>query len=135
MEEILLRFPPHEPALLFRASLVCKRWCRLVSGPCFRRRSRELHPTPPMLGFLCSIADNPDDATAGFVTTSAFCSTDADLGDCSPLDARHGRVLLQGPGSSTARRRQSLSSMRVRVNLIPVNIRRVRVRVMFFTRG
>ncbi|KAG2613621.1 hypothetical protein PVAP13_4KG369888 [Panicum virgatum] len=32
-EEILLRFPPHQPALLVRASLVCKCWRRLVSAP------------------------------------------------------------------------------------------------------
>jgi hypothetical protein len=52
IEEILLRFPPHEPARLARATLVCKPWCRLISGPRFRRQFRELHRTPPLLGFL-----------------------------------------------------------------------------------
>ena len=94
-EEILLRFPPHERALLVRASLVCKRWRRLVSDPRFRRRFRELHRAPPMLGFLCNIADDSEDAsTAGFVATAAFYSPDADLDGFRPLDARHGCVLL-----------------------------------------
>ncbi|XP_039806827.1 uncharacterized protein LOC120670746 [Panicum virgatum] len=48
-----------------------------------------------MLGFLCNIADDSEDAsTAGFVATAAFCSPDADLDGFRPLDARHGRVLL-----------------------------------------
>ncbi|KAJ1285749.1 hypothetical protein BS78_03G300800 [Paspalum vaginatum] len=99
-EEILLRFPPDDPALLVRATLVCKRWQRIVSSPSFLRRFRELHRTPPMLGFLCNIAEG--DSSAAFVTTVAedFCSSVADLGDCHALDARHGRVLLRCPGSS-----------------------------------
>ncbi|KAL6647763.1 hypothetical protein ACP70R_015200 [Stipagrostis hirtigluma subsp. patula] len=31
--EILLRLPPDDPASLLRASLVCKPWLRLLSGP------------------------------------------------------------------------------------------------------
>nr|CAB3451739.1 unnamed protein product [Digitaria exilis] len=65
-EEILLRFPPHEPELLVRASLVCKRWRRLVSAPAFRRRLRDLHRAPPMLGFLCNIAEDPEGSVAAF---------------------------------------------------------------------
>ncbi|CAN6284072.1 unnamed protein product [Urochloa humidicola] len=38
IEEVFLRFPADDPALLFRAALVCKRWRRLVSDPGFRRR-------------------------------------------------------------------------------------------------
>ncbi|CAL5091997.1 unnamed protein product [Urochloa decumbens] len=95
-EEVLLRFPPHEPALLVRASLVCKRWRRLVAGPGFRRRFRELHRTPPMLGLLCNIAGG----AACFVpTAAAFHVPDADLGHRRALDARHGRVLLRRGGS------------------------------------
>ncbi|TKW06222.1 hypothetical protein SEVIR_7G228300v4 [Setaria viridis] len=91
--EILLRFPPHEPAL------VCKRWRRLVSGPAFRRRFRELHRTPPMLGFLCNIVE--DASSSCFVPTAgAFRAPGADLCQCRALDARHGRVLLKCPGSS-----------------------------------
>ncbi|KAF8644715.1 hypothetical protein HU200_016462 [Digitaria exilis] len=95
MEEVLLRFPPHEPALLVRVSLVCKRWRRLVWGPSFRRRFRELHRTPPMLGFACNILDE-DRMMSSFVTSTRFCSPDAGLiGGYRPIDARHGRVLLQ----------------------------------------
>nr|CAB3451738.1 unnamed protein product [Digitaria exilis] len=54
-EEVLLRFPPHEPTLLVRVCLVCNRWRRLVCGSAFRRRFRELHRTPSMLGFACNI--------------------------------------------------------------------------------
>lgn len=59
VEEVLLRFPPADPASLVRAALVCRRWRRIVTGPRFRRRYRDLHlhrgrggSHPPMLGFL-----------------------------------------------------------------------------------
>jgi hypothetical protein len=62
VEEILVRFPPGDPASLVRAALVCKPWCRLVSGAAFRRRFREFHhlhragggaaAAPPLLGVL-----------------------------------------------------------------------------------
>ncbi|KAF8713895.1 hypothetical protein HU200_027874 [Digitaria exilis] len=93
-EEILLRFPPHEPELLVRASLVCKRWRRLVSAPAFRRRLRDLHRAPPMLGFLCNIAEDPEGSVAAFVSTGTFRPPGAGLGHRLPIDARHGRVLL-----------------------------------------
>ncbi|CAL5034526.1 unnamed protein product [Urochloa decumbens] len=54
-EEVLLRFPPDDPASLVRAALVSKRWCRLIAGGRFRRRFRELHRAPPMLGFICNV--------------------------------------------------------------------------------
>jgi len=96
IEEILLRFPPDEPATLFRASLVCRPWCRLISGPRFRRRCRKFHRTPPVLGFLCGRFASDGVHIARFVATSS----------CSPLadrryrlfDARHGRVLLLRSG-------------------------------------
>nr|CAB3451737.1 unnamed protein product [Digitaria exilis] len=94
-EEVLLRFPPHEPALLVRVSLVCKRWRRFVCGSAFRRRFRELHRTPPMLGFVCNFAGGAK--TASFVTSTRFCAPDANLGCYRAIDARHGRVLLQRP--------------------------------------
>ncbi|RLN32865.1 uncharacterized protein C2845_PM03G18300 [Panicum miliaceum] len=110
-EEVLLRFPPLEPALLVRASLVCKRWRRLVRSPGFWRRFRELHRTPSMLGFLGNImfglegvvADlmgaQPARQSACFVPTAdGFRLPDADIRLCRGLDARHGRVLLQRRG-------------------------------------
>ncbi|CAN6242481.1 unnamed protein product [Urochloa humidicola] len=52
--EIFLRLPPR-PSSLPRASLVCKRWGRLVSDPQFLRRFRAFHGRrqhPPLLGFF-----------------------------------------------------------------------------------
>lgn len=54
LREIFLRLPPR-PSSLPRASLVCKRWGRLVSDPQFLRRFRAFHglrPHPPLLGFF-----------------------------------------------------------------------------------
>lgn len=80
IEEILLCFPPHEPARLVRAVLICKHWCRLVSGPGFRRRFREFHRTPPMLGFLLNVQAGPGDTSgvSRFVPTAAFCLSHAE---------------------------------------------------------
>lgn len=91
VEEVLLRFPPADPALLVRAALVCKRWRRIVTGPGFRRRFRELHRAAPMLGFLCNAGPG-----ARFVPTSAFRPPGPGLlRDWRALDARHGRALLR----------------------------------------
>ncbi|CAN6355477.1 unnamed protein product [Urochloa humidicola] len=49
--EILLRLPPL-PSSLPRASLVCKRWRRLLSDTRFLHRFRAHHKTPPQLGFF-----------------------------------------------------------------------------------
>ncbi|CAL5035760.1 unnamed protein product [Urochloa decumbens] len=52
LEEILLRLPPR-PSSLPCASLVCKRWFRLLSDPRFLRRFRAFHRrNPPLLGFF-----------------------------------------------------------------------------------
>ncbi|CAN6275141.1 unnamed protein product [Urochloa humidicola] len=52
LEEILLRLPSL-PSSLPRASLVCKRWLRLLSDPRFLRRFRAFHRrNPPLLGFF-----------------------------------------------------------------------------------
>ncbi|XP_062187871.1 uncharacterized protein LOC133891168 [Phragmites australis] len=102
VEEILLRFPPDDPASLLRAALVCKRWCRLVSGPFFRRRFRELHRTSPMLGFLCFV---PSRATIScfrhrgsgdtrFISTTSFRLSHAVVPSWRAVDALHGRILF-----------------------------------------
>jgi len=77
-------------------------WCRLVSGPGFRRRFREFHRTPPMLGFLLNIRADADADASGVsrsrsrcVPTAAFCLWHAETRSWRVLDARHGRVLLQ----------------------------------------
>jgi hypothetical protein len=96
VEEILLRIPPDDPAHLLRAALVCKLWCRIVSDPGFRRRFREFHRTPPMLGFLCSRGPWTSYVpSTSFVSTSSFRPSPARL-SYKTVDARHGRVLLHG---------------------------------------
>jgi len=97
VEEVLLRLPPGDPASLVRAALVCRLWRRLVSGAAFRRRFREFHRTPPLLGFLCDPGDEDDYEEGVYVPASSFRPR-------APLyrpfscwrawDARHGRVLL-----------------------------------------
>nr|CAB3455517.1 unnamed protein product [Digitaria exilis] len=87
VEEVLLRFPPDDPARLVHAALVCRRWRGLICGPSFRRRFREFHRAPPMLGFF---VNNHGD-TSFFIRTSATCPR---LGiDSTVVDARHGRLV------------------------------------------
>ncbi|KAF6990594.1 hypothetical protein CFC21_007763 [Triticum aestivum] len=93
VEEILIRLPPDEPGNLLRASLACKPWRRLLSSRGFRRRYRDFHRTPPMLGFLhtwlCPYTE--------FVPTTDFLPREPDLlqSRYSVEDCRHGRVLLR----------------------------------------
>ncbi|WVZ57542.1 hypothetical protein U9M48_007914 [Paspalum notatum var. saurae] len=49
--QILIRLSP-QPSSLPRASLVCKRWHRVVSDPGFLRSFRAHHRKPPVLGFF-----------------------------------------------------------------------------------
>jgi len=84
VEEILARVPPDDPA-------------RLVSGPSFRRRFRDLHPTPPVLGFLCSGVDGDSgDDTVRFIPAWSSRRPRADRrAGWRALDSRNGRVLLR----------------------------------------
>ena len=61
--EILLRLPPDEPQCLFRASLVCKPWRRLLTDAAFLRRYRRFHRTPPLLGLFFVGEDRVDRET------------------------------------------------------------------------
>ncbi|CAL5091675.1 unnamed protein product [Urochloa decumbens] len=103
VEEVLIRFPPHDPARLAGAALVCKRWCRILTGAGFRRRFRQRHrAAPPMLGFLHRPLPVPpyDGVNCGFMRTTSFRPRGADLalgGAREPLDCRHGRVLIGRP--------------------------------------
>ncbi|XP_066395692.1 uncharacterized protein [Miscanthus floridulus] len=63
--------------------------------PRLRRRFRELHRTPPMLGFLHSSLNYSSRWKAKFVRTAASCPPIAYRSHCWVLDARHGRVLLR----------------------------------------
>jgi hypothetical protein len=87
--EILLRFPPDEPELLVRAALVSKRWCRLISDPGFRRRFRVFHRTPPLLGCFYTRGSATE-----FGATSSVRLPHAMSEEWRPIDARHGRVVL-----------------------------------------
>lgn len=92
ISDILLRLPPDEPECLFRASLVCKLWNRLLSDRAFLRRYREFHRAPPVLGFLHS-----QSALARFVPTTAFRPPDFDHNFA--IGCHHGRALLRDRGS------------------------------------
>ncbi|CAL5077904.1 unnamed protein product [Urochloa decumbens] len=95
LEEILLRLPPSDPACLFRAALVCKRWCGIVSSAGFRRRFIKFHGTPPTVAAVYNIVDG-DDYVACFRPCSASFPHHADRHGKAVLDCRHGRVLLRG---------------------------------------
>ncbi|CAL5034475.1 unnamed protein product [Urochloa decumbens] len=98
VEEVLLHFPPDDPASLLRAALVRKSWSRIVSNPGFRRRYAERHRAAPALGFVCNLATvHGGAAVAHFVATSpsSFRPPRAAVHpQMRALDARHGRVLL-----------------------------------------
>ncbi|KAK3126245.1 hypothetical protein QOZ80_7AG0553740 [Eleusine coracana subsp. coracana] len=98
IEEILIRFPPDDPASLVRAALVCKPWCRIVAGAGFRRRFREFHRTAPVLGLLCNYEDKGfyREAALRFIQfpTASFPHTHVRR-NRRAIDARHGRVLLR----------------------------------------
>ncbi|WVZ77304.1 hypothetical protein U9M48_025187 [Paspalum notatum var. saurae] len=101
VEEILVRFPPDDPASLVRAALVCKLWRRLILSPAFCRTYSELHrAAAPVLGVLCQAELDPDDcrsmAMAQFVPATSFYRPAVAVHyGCRVIDARHGRVLLQ----------------------------------------
>ncbi|CAL5091801.1 unnamed protein product [Urochloa decumbens] len=101
VEEVLVRLPPDDPTHLFRAALVCKRWCRLVSALGFRRRLLEFHHTAPVLGVLCNSSGRDEDLVyqdfAWFVPNSSSFRLRRAHGRRGrrALDACHGRVLLR----------------------------------------
>ncbi|KAF8674814.1 hypothetical protein HU200_047942 [Digitaria exilis] len=98
-QEVLLRLPP-DPRFLLAASLVCKRWRRLVRSPAFLRRFRAFHRTPPMLGFFQNIWTLSCLPAQG--KRIHFVPTASPAARISPppgflglvLDCCHGRVLL-----------------------------------------
>ncbi|XP_066362462.1 uncharacterized protein [Miscanthus floridulus] len=93
--EAFLRLPPDDPACLLRASLACKRWRRILADPAFRRRHRELHRTPSVVGFLRFSGRY----ASRFVPNNPASGRPAsrDLPGRFVLDCRHGRVLLGAP--------------------------------------
>ncbi|GJN39614.1 hypothetical protein PR202_gb28744 [Eleusine coracana subsp. coracana] len=100
IEEILIRFPPDDPASLLGAALVCKPWCRLVCSPVFRHRFTEFHrrtTPPPVLGFFCCVS-KPRSASKDihFIPTSPSFRRlpHAIMPNWRAVDALHGRVLF-----------------------------------------
>ncbi|CAN6251009.1 unnamed protein product [Urochloa humidicola] len=101
LSEILLRLPP-APSSLPRASLVCKRWRRLVTDRAFLRRFRARHRRgAPLLGFFSEgrpgilftpTLEPPDRLPRGCFSLG---TTDAD--EWRILGCRHGLVLLLHP--------------------------------------
>ncbi|CAO1939948.1 unnamed protein product [Urochloa humidicola] len=79
IEEIFLRIHPADGTTLTRAALVCRRWCRLIADPGFRRRLHEFHRAPHMLGYSCNAYEDferrwsyrPPSGVACFVRTSS----------------------------------------------------------------
>uniref|UniRef100_K3ZZZ8 F-box domain-containing protein n=1 Tax=Setaria italica TaxID=4555 RepID=K3ZZZ8_SETIT len=106
VEEILIRLPPDDPATLVRASVVCKRWRRILTDPTFRRRYSVFHRAPTLIGFLydCHTFGGGEGATPRFVSTltpSPFPHRAlVDYDGCRILDCRHGRILFNTSGES-----------------------------------
>ncbi|CAO2038168.1 unnamed protein product [Urochloa humidicola] len=98
LSEIPLRLPP-APSSLPRASLVCKRWRRLVKDRAFLRRFRARHRRgAPLLGFFIEgrrgrlfkpTLEPPDRLPRG-----CFSLETADADEWRILGCRHGLVLL-----------------------------------------
>jgi hypothetical protein len=89
IELFLLRLPPEDPASLASAALVCRQWYRLITGAVFRRRFRQFHRSPPLLGYIANIHDD-----ISFVPVSSFRPPHADRRDVRAVHSSHGRVLL-----------------------------------------
>ncbi|TVU19312.1 hypothetical protein EJB05_35455 [Eragrostis curvula] len=100
LEEVLFRLQPDEPADLVRAALVWKRWRHVITDPGFRRKFRQFHRTPPLLGFLGNFFNDSYETVVRFVPTTSFCLPRADADHCrmKAVDSRHGRVLLSTIG-------------------------------------
>ncbi|KAL6647759.1 hypothetical protein ACP70R_015196 [Stipagrostis hirtigluma subsp. patula] len=97
VEEILLRVPPDEPAHLVRAAAVCRPWRRIVSDRGFRRRYRELHRTPRLIGYFHNLDDNFAMRPTLVPTSPAYAFSRPALAgrhSCAH-DCRHGRVLIE----------------------------------------
>ncbi|KAK3137607.1 hypothetical protein QOZ80_5BG0454530 [Eleusine coracana subsp. coracana] len=93
--ETLLRLPPDDPACLLRASLVCKRWRRILADPAFRRRHRALYRAPSVVGFI-RIVKGATPFASRFVPNDPASGRPAarELPGWLPLDCRHGRALF-----------------------------------------
>ncbi|KAG2631322.1 hypothetical protein PVAP13_2NG008300 [Panicum virgatum] len=92
VEEVLLRFPPDDPASLVRAALVCRLWRRLVSAAAFRRRT-ELAVWDPVTGEQRELPSLPMQFNV-YPRTWAAAVLCAGGGNCDHLDCRWGSFLV-----------------------------------------
>ncbi|VAI42662.1 unnamed protein product [Triticum turgidum subsp. durum] len=97
LSEILLRLPP-DPSSLPRASVVSKRWRRLISDPGFSRRFRLHHRrNPPLLGSFSHLYFVPTMEAPNRVPDGHFClqvDEDEVTDHFICLGCRHGLVLI-----------------------------------------
>ncbi|CAL5077683.1 unnamed protein product [Urochloa decumbens] len=95
LEEIFIRLPLDDPVVLFRAAIVCKSWCHLVSGPALCCRLLKFHGSPPLNGFFCRVGVKP----FLFVPTSPSSLCRLSTGDAiprwRPVGSLHCRVLIE----------------------------------------
>ncbi|KAF8713889.1 hypothetical protein HU200_027867 [Digitaria exilis] len=114
VEDIFIRVPPEDCALLLRAGLACKTWGRLFASRGFSRRYRQRHRgAAPLLGFLANLADTG--GAARFVPAAissggggGFRPFRADSHGYRAHDARHGRVLLSRVSTTNTTSAQSI---------------------------
>ncbi|TVU40379.1 hypothetical protein EJB05_13842, partial [Eragrostis curvula] len=103
IEKIILCSPADDPAFLLHAALVCKDWCRVICGPDFRRRFREFHRNPPLLGIIFRTGGG--DRTF-FMPTSTFhlrlVPSDKQVPQWRVIDTLHSRILLSDEASRRA---------------------------------
>ncbi|KAK3126230.1 hypothetical protein QOZ80_7AG0553510 [Eleusine coracana subsp. coracana] len=95
--EVLLRLPTAQPASLFRAAAVSRKWHQLVSNDDALRRYREHHRVPPLLGFFQNTEYAGDNRPPFVPTTDCsppFSRPNFDCDYWMALDCRHGRVLV-----------------------------------------
>ncbi|RLN39515.1 uncharacterized protein C2845_PM01G46380 [Panicum miliaceum] len=91
--DIFLRLPP-DPRHLLVASLVCKRWRRLIRNPAFLVRFRAFHRATPVLGFYQNIKGLIRFFPIAAPAPRLSAPQDFQNGMCWVLDCRHGRVLI-----------------------------------------
>ncbi|RLN16175.1 uncharacterized protein C2845_PM02G17700 [Panicum miliaceum] len=91
--DIFLRLPP-DPRHLLVASLVCKRWRRLIRNPAFVVRFRAFHRAIPVLGFYQNINGLIRFFPIAAPAPRLSAPQEFQNWMCWVLDCRHGRVLI-----------------------------------------
>ncbi|KAK3140834.1 hypothetical protein QOZ80_5AG0406460 [Eleusine coracana subsp. coracana] len=95
VREFLILLTPDDPTCLLRASLVCKRWRRILADPDFYRRHRALHGASPILGFIHVVSDYlPYHSRFVPIGPAPGGPAARDLPGWLVLDCRHGRALF-----------------------------------------